>query len=117
MVVALLVISFLINVILIYSSFVTIKKLEQFEDITTEYEGRIEWFYEETSNVLATARRLDRKEMFEKDDEVGVLFESLTDIIGELRKLIYDTQETEDEEPLLDSRNRESYSGIQHIQG
>jgi hypothetical protein len=115
MVVALLVISVIANISLIYSAIVTVKKLEQYEDITVDYENRIEWFYEESSNILATARGLDRKKMFESDDEVGQLFEQLIDITGELRKLIYDTQETEDEESLLDSRNRESYSGIQHI--
>ena len=40
--------------------------------------------------------------MFEKDDEVGQIFEQLIQITGELRKLIYDTEETEEEESLLD---------------
>tara|TARA_S200002703_G_scaffold155035_1_gene158685 strand:+ start:4537 stop:4848 length:312 start_codon:yes stop_codon:yes gene_type:complete len=102
MVWALLVISIIVNVALTYSAIITLKKLEQFEDITEEYESRIMWFYETTSDILATARRLDQREMFENDDEVGQLFNQLIDTTGELRKLIYDTEETEEEESLLD---------------
>lgn len=90
-----LVISILLNVALIYSSYVTLKKLEQFEDITEEYEKRILQFYEETSEILAISRSLDKREMFEKDDEVGQLFEQLIDTVGGLRKLIYVTEETD----------------------
>jgi len=97
MVWALLVISILLNIALIYSSYITLKKLEQFEDITDEYEARILQFYEDASEILATSRRLDKREMFEKDDEVGQLFEQLIDTIGGLRKLIYVTEEETEE--------------------
>ena len=90
-----LVTSILLNVVLIYSSYITLKKLEQFEDITEEYEKRILQFYEEVSEILAISRRLDKREMFEKDDEVGQLFEQLIDTVGGLRKLIYVTEETD----------------------
>lgn len=90
---ALLVTSILLNVALIYSSYVTLKKLEQFEDVTEEYEDTILRFYDEVSEVLATSRSLDKREMFEKDDEVGQLFEQLIDTVGGLRKLIYVTEE------------------------
>jgi hypothetical protein len=102
MVVALLVISVLGNILLLYSAFVTVRNIENYEDLVDEYEGRIQWFYEEASNILATARKLDSREMFEKDDEVGQVFEQLIEITSELRKLIYDTEETEKEESLLD---------------
>ena len=115
MVMALLVISFLLNIVLIYSSLITVKKIEQFEDLTIDYENRIIWFYEETSNILSIARNLDKKQMFEKDDEVGILFEEIIDLVGELRNLIYEKTETEKEESLLDSGDRTSYSGIQHF--
>jgi len=90
-----LVTSILLNVVLIYSSYITLKKLEQFEDITEEYEKRILQFYEEVSEILAISRSLDKREMFEKDDEVGQLFEQLIDTVGGLRKLIYVTEETD----------------------
>lgn len=102
MAVALLVISVLGNILLLYSAFIAVQNIEKYEDLVDEYEGRIQWFHEEASNILATARKLDRREMFENDDEVGQVFEQLIDITGELRKLIYDTEETEKEESLLD---------------
>ena len=89
MIVALLVISVVINVALIYSSYVTVKKLEVYEDIIMR-------FYEGSTRILRTSRHLDNKEMFEKDDEVGALFQQLITVIGELRGIIYETEEEEE---------------------
>ena len=88
-VVALLVISAVINVALIYSSYVTVKKIEIYED-------NIMRFYEGAIKILRTTRHLDNKEMFEKDDEVGALFQQLITVIGELRGIIYETEEEEE---------------------
>jgi hypothetical protein len=57
----------------------------------TLYEQSIQQFYEDTSMVLHTMRVLDEKQMFETDDEVGTLFQQLTDVIGTLRPLLYET--------------------------
>jgi|688.fasta_scaffold717983_2 hypothetical protein len=57
----------------------------------TLYEQTIQQFYEDTSIVLHTMRVLDEKQMFETDDEVGTLFQQLTDIIDVLRPLLYGT--------------------------
>ncbi len=89
MVVVLLVISGMINVALIYSSYVTVKKLEVYED-------NIMRFYEGATGILRTSRHLDNKEMFEKDDEVGALFQQLITVIGELRGIIYEEEEEEE---------------------
>ena len=89
MIVALLVISVVINVALIYSSYVTVKKLEVYED-------NIMRFYEGATQILRTSRHLDNKEMFEKDDEVGALFQQLITVIGELRGIIYEEEEKEE---------------------
>ena len=89
MVVALLVISVVINVALIYSSYVTVKKIEVYED-------NIMRFYEGATQILKTSRHLDNKEMFEKDDEVGALFQQLITVIGELRGIIYEEEEEEE---------------------
>ena len=89
MIVALLVISVVINVALIYSSYVTVKKLEVYED-------NIMRFYEGATRILRTSRHLDNKEMFEKDDEVGALFHQLITVIGELRGIIYEEEEKEE---------------------
>jgi len=89
MIVLLLVISAVLNVALIYASYVVVKKIEIYED-------NIMKFYEGTTQILRTARHLDNREMFEKDDEVGALFQQLITVIGELRGIIYEKEEDED---------------------
>ena len=89
MIVALLVISIVINVALIYSSYITVRKLEIYED-------NIMRFYEGATQILRTSRHLDNKQMFEKDDDVGALFQQLITVIGELRGIIYEEEEEEE---------------------
>ena len=88
MIVVLLVISAVLNVVLIYSSYVTVKKIEIYED-------NIMKFYTGATGILSAARHLDNREMFEKDDEVGTLFDQLIEVIGELRGIIYEKEEEE----------------------
>ncbi len=88
-VVALLVISTVINVALIYASYVAVKKIEIYED-------NVMRFYEGATQILRTSRHLDNREMFEKDDEVGALFQQLITVIGELRGIIYEKEEEEE---------------------
>lgn len=61
------------------------------------YEESIRKFYIGSKLILDTARRLDEKQMFEKDDEVGMLFEQLIFVIRELEELI-DAEEEKKEE-------------------
>jgi len=89
MIVLLLVMSAVLNAALIYASYVVVKKIEIYED-------NIMKFYEGTTQILRTARHLDNREMFEKDDEVGALFQQLITVIGELRGIIYEKEEEED---------------------
>ena len=89
MIVVLLVISAVLNVALIYASYVAVKKIEIYED-------NIMGFYTSATEILRTARYLDNREMFEKDDEVGDLFDQLIEVIGELRGIIYEKEEEEE---------------------
>ena len=89
MIVVLLVISAVLNVVLIYSSYVVVKKIEIYED-------NIMKFYTGATGILSAARHLDNREMFEKDDEVGTLFDQLIEVIGELRGIIYEEEEKEE---------------------
>ena len=89
MIVVLLVISIILNVALVYASYVAVKKIEIYED-------NIVRFYEGATKILRTTRHLDNKEMFEKDDEVGDLFQQLITVIGELRGIIYEKEEEEE---------------------
>ena len=88
-VVALLVISAVLNVALIYASYVAVKKIEIYEDSVMR-------FYEGAIQILRTSRQLDNREMFENDDEVGALFQQLITVIGELRGIIYEKEEEEE---------------------
>ena len=88
-VVVLLVISTVVNVALIYASYIAVKKIEIYED-------NIMRFYEGATKILRTSRHLDNREMFEKDDEVGALFQQLITVIGELRGVIYEEEEEEE---------------------
>ena len=89
MIVALLVISVVLNVALIYASYVAVTKIEIYED-------NVMRFYEGATQILRTSRHLDNREMFEKDDEVGALFQQLITVIGELRGVIYEEEEEEE---------------------
>ena len=88
-IVALLVISAVLNVALVYASYVVVKKIEIYED-------NIMRFYTGATKILRASRQLDNREMFEKDDEVGTLFDQLIEVIGELRGIIYEKEEEEE---------------------
>ena len=83
------VLSILSNLILLYGVRNLIKKCEAYEEINAAYENYIMRFYEKAVDILRTARELDSKQMFEKDDEVGTLFQDLIAVIGEFREVIY----------------------------
>lgn len=82
-------ISLLLNGLSVYALLNSVRKIEKYEDTIVR-------FMEGATAILATARMLDEKEMFEKDDEVGILFEQLLIVIGELRVLIYGEEENEE---------------------
>jgi hypothetical protein len=52
-------------------------------------EDAVNNFYSRLSITLHTMRIIDERQMFEKDDEVGEVFSQITDIINDLRPLIY----------------------------
>tara|TARA_R110002020_G_scaffold292002_4_gene507387 strand:+ start:508 stop:780 length:273 start_codon:yes stop_codon:yes gene_type:complete len=89
MIVVLLVISAVLNVALVYASYIAVRKIEIYED-------NIMRFYEGATQILRTSRQLDNREMFENDDEVGALFQQLITVIGELRGIIYEKEEEEE---------------------
>lgn len=78
----LFIISILLNFILVYAAYNSIKKIELLE--TT-----INNFYSRVSITLHAMRVIDERHMFERDDEVGEVFNQLTDVVNELRPLIY----------------------------
>lgn len=61
-------------IILTYTTFNMLKKNEEYEDF-------IDLELKNNQKLLETLRRLDNKRMFEKDDEVGSLFEQIKETI------------------------------------
>lgn len=51
-----------------------------------KYEARINSIYDDLIDILKTLEQLDDKQIFEKDDEVGVLFTDIKKEIAILEK-------------------------------
>lgn len=77
-----LIASIVINFILIYAAYNSLKKIEILE-------SAINNFYSRVSITLHTMRAIDERQMFERDDEVGETFNQLVDVVNELRPLLY----------------------------
>ncbi len=88
--IVILIISILINVSLGYACWNLLRKNEVMEDA-------IDIFYTRLGTTLQTMRAIDSREMFEKDDEVGSVFNQIVDTVNELRPLLYGSN-TEDGE-------------------
>ena len=76
------------------------RKLENAEDYLTELEesnSRYKSFFEsirkKSNNNYSYMRQLDRLGSFEADDETGVIFNTLKDIVEELNKEFNGTEE------------------------
>lgn len=63
----------------IFVIFNLLKKLEKYEDF-------IEMQERNNETLLETLRRVDSRQMFEKDDEVGSLFTQIRDIIIQFKQ-------------------------------
>jgi hypothetical protein len=74
-------ISVLINLILLVGVRNLLKQNEQLEDRLVNLIGDVR---NRVSSALENMRSLDRREMFEKDDEVGITFDEIKKIIEEL---------------------------------
>jgi len=91
MILSLLITATILSIVLGYTTYNLLKKLEV-------YEKSIEEFYTSLSYVLHTMRTLDEKQMFESDDEVGSVFRQMTDILNTLRPIIYGKEQNEEED-------------------
>jgi len=76
-----LIISIIINVALLFSTFNMLKKLERHEEIIEENDKFIEDELKRNEALLEALRRIDNRQMFEKDDDVGSLFELIKETI------------------------------------
>lgn len=80
--IVILIISILANGALGYACWNLLRKNEVMEDA-------IDIFYTRLDKTLQTMRAIDTRQMFEKDDEVGSVFEQIVDTVNDLRPLLY----------------------------
>jgi len=77
-----LVISISLNLAFGYASWNLLRKNEVMEDA-------IDIFYTRLDKTLQTMRAIDTRQIFEKDDEVGSVFQQIVDTVNDLRPLLY----------------------------
>ena len=91
-----LILSILLNGALGYACWNLLRKNEVMEDA-------IDIFYTRLDTTLKTMRAIDSREIFEKDDEVGSVFNQIVDTVNDLRPLLYGS-DIEDGEKENESR-------------
>lgn len=65
---------------LVYAVYNLLSKVERYEDFIDQQELN-------NQTLLETLRRIDSKQMFEKDDEVGSLFTQIKDTIETFKQI------------------------------
>lgn len=70
-----------ISVILTIRGFNLLTRIEELEDVVTEYELKDELTKEGLESMLAQMREIDLRGSFESDDEVGSVFKQLKTIV------------------------------------
>lgn len=73
------------SVLLGYTTYNMLQKVEAYEDF-------IDIEIRKNQQLLETLKRLDAKQMFEKDDEVGSVFEQIRDTIIRLKQIETDAK-------------------------
>ena len=74
-------VSAILNIVLLVGVRNLIRQNEQLEDRLV---GTVDTIRTRVSDALENMRRLDNKQVFEKDDEVGVTFEEMKKVVEEL---------------------------------
>ena len=74
-------VSVILNIVLLVGIRNLLRQNEQLEDRLV---GTVQTIRTRVSDALENMRRLDNKQVFEKDDEVGVTFQEMKKIVEEL---------------------------------
>ena len=74
-------VSVILNIVLLVGVRNLLRQNEQLEDRLV---GTVDTLRTRVSDALENMRRLDNREVFEKDDEVGVTFDELKKVIEQL---------------------------------
>jgi|LakMenEpi03Aug12_release.lakeMendotaPanAssembly.Ray.scaffolds.fasta_scaffold4716168_1 hypothetical protein len=64
-----------------YAVWNLLKKIEKYEDIINENDKFIQEELERNEALLEALRKIDNRQMFEKDDDVGSIFSLIKDTI------------------------------------
>ena len=76
-------VSVILNIVLLIGVINLTRQNEQLEDRLV---GTVQTIRTRVSDALENMRRLDNKQVFEKDDEVGVTFDEMKKIVQELNE-------------------------------
>lgn len=101
----------LISVYIIHNLYIKVELLERkYADDLSEQAARTFNTYNFILNLCVTAairlRDIDRKGVFEKDDEVGIAFAAIRESIDQLKVQIESLQEVPDDEDMPDTGKR-----------
>jgi len=78
----------LLSIVLGYSTFNLLKKLERYEEQIEEADEWLLTTQSEIKQILETIEKLDSKHMFQDDDEVGQVFNQIKDTVNSIEKLV-----------------------------
>jgi len=70
-----------------YTIYNLLKKLEAYELANEEYDNWISTFNNKIREILLTIKTLDSKNIFESDDEVGSVYDKISETIKQLEDL------------------------------
>jgi len=76
-----IIISIALNLLLGFSTFNLLRKLEKYEDLIDSNETFIQDELKRNEALLEALRQIDRSQMFEKDDDVGSIFKQKKETI------------------------------------
>ena len=74
-----------------YTSWIQIRKVESSEDVIADYEVWIDEFIKRIDIMDEQLKQIDAKGTFESDDEVGTFFKSLKDLQSRVTTFIEET--------------------------
>lgn len=79
-----LVIFILLTVVLYKILLIQLKKVNSYESIVSDYISYVSGIKNYVTNTYLKMKSIDEKEIFSKDDEVGVIFNELLELINNL---------------------------------
>tara|TARA_R110000824_G_scaffold247764_1_gene436830 strand:- start:685 stop:966 length:282 start_codon:yes stop_codon:yes gene_type:complete len=86
----------ILSILLLSSIFVIINLLRKYENVEDDNEYMLGWINKFNISIIHILKRIkdiDRKGLFESDDDVGSIFKELKDLINTLENLVVKTDD------------------------